>query len=251
VSFENKVILITGGTSGLGEAAAKAFAAHQTKVIFCGLDDKDGRRVLSDLKAIGAQAVYQHADVRVEADMQALVQTAMSRWGQLDIAFNNAGISHSASRFADMDPAQALDVFQTNVMGIWYAMRHQIPAMASGGGGAIVNTASILSKSGAEWMSAYGMSKHGVVGLTRSAALDHAKDGVRINALSPGPMDTPMFERAMLDIGEDTSKFAGGIPKGGPADPQDVAQTVLYLAGDGAKAITGANFVVDGGISQG
>jgi NAD(P)-dependent dehydrogenase (short-subunit alcohol dehydrogenase family) len=249
--FEGKRVLVTGGTSGFGEAIVKAFAAEGALVHFCGLIDAEGTRVAADVKAAGGRAVYRHTDVREEADVRAFVQSATEDGTALDVAVNNAGISHTAARFADQDTRMVEDVMRTNVMGTWYAMRHEIPVLLASGGGAIINTASILSRSGAEWMAAYGTSKHAVVGLTKSAALDYADHGIRINAVSPGPMLTPMFKRALDDIGGDMSKFAGGLPKGGPADPSDVAKTVLYLASDEAGYMNGANVIVDGGTSSG
>lgn len=249
--FADKNIVVTGGTSGFGEAIVKAFVAEGAQVYFCGLLDDEGHRVEAETADLPGRAIYHHSDVRVESSVTAFINHAVETSGTLDIAVNNAGISHVAARFADQDPTMVENVMQTNVMGIWYAMRHEIPHMLKNGGGAIVNTASILSKSGAEWMAAYGTSKHAVVGLTKSAALDYASDNIRINAVSPGPMLTPMFERALADIGGDMSKFAGGFPKSGPADPGEVAKTVLYLASDEAGYTTGANVIVDGGASSG
>ncbi len=249
--FEAKTIIVTGGTSGLGEAIVKAFAAEGGRVFFCGLIDGEGARVEADVHAAGGIAHFAQADVRDDASMQRLVQQATAGGEILYAAVNNAGISHGAARFADHSLEVVGDVFNTNVMGVWHAMRHQIPPMLAAGAGSIVNIASILSRSGAQWMAPYGMSKHAVVGLSKSAALDYSEQGLRINIVSPGPMQTPMFERALEDIGDDTEKFAGGIPKSGPADPADVAKTVLYLASDEAASITGANFIVDGGISTG
>lgn len=248
--FENKTAVVTGGTSGLGECVVKALAAEGATVFFCGLMDDEGARVEADVQAAIGAAHYIHADVRNDQDMLAFVNNAADAAGGLDIAVNNAGISHASARFAEHSLETVQDVLQTNVMGIWHAMRHQIPLMV-GNGGSITNVASILSKSGAGWMAPYGMSKHAVVGLSKSAALDYADRKIRINTVSPGPMNTPMFERALEDIGGDLEKFAGGIPKTGPADPRDVAKTILYLASEEAANVTGANFIVDGGVSTG
>lgn len=249
--FENKVVVVTGGTSGLGEAVVKAFVSEGAKVYFCGLIDSDGKRVTDDANALGGDVFYHHADVRSDDEMKAFVKAAEKHYGTIDIAFNNAGISHKSGKLADLPLDVVEDVFQTNVMGVWHAMRHEIEVMEKNKSGVIVNTASILSRSGAGWIAAYGMSKHAILGLTKSAAMDYAASGLRINAISPGPMKTPMLDRALEDIGGDMDKFAGGFPEGGPADPADVAKTVLYLASDDAAYMNGANIVVDGGTSTG
>ncbi|UTW55376.1 SDR family NAD(P)-dependent oxidoreductase [Kordiimonas sp. SCSIO 12610] len=249
--FKNKSILITGGTSGLGAAAAYAFASEGAHISFCGLDDKAGQDVEANIRQQGGISYYFPCDVRNEDDIALFVAKTIEQTGKIDIAFNNAGISHSAARFADQDTDVVEDVWRTNVMGVWYSMRHQIKHMLENGGGAIINTASILSKSGAEWMAAYGMTKHAIIGLTKSAALDYADKNIRINAVSPGPMLTPMFKRALDDIGGDMDKFAGGFPKNGPADPAEVAKTILYLASEEASYTNGANIIVDGGASTG
>ncbi|MCJ9428213.1 SDR family NAD(P)-dependent oxidoreductase [Kordiimonas marina] len=252
--FEGQTALVTGGTSGFGEAIVKAFASEGATVHFCGLIDEEGARVAHETRHYPGKTHYHHADVRDNSLVADFVAAATAEAGRLDIAVNNAGISHTAARFADQDIAMVEDVFRTNVMGVWHAMHHEIRTMLKNApkpGGTIINIASILSRSGAEWMAAYGTSKHAVIGLTKSAALDYADAGIRINAVSPGPMRTPMFERALADIGGDMSKFAGGLPKGGPADPADVAKTVLYLASQEAAYMNGANVVVDGGTSTG
>ncbi len=249
--FSGKTIMVTGGTSGLGEAIVKAFATEGGSVHFCGLIDNEGHRVESLCNPLEGSVRYHHADVRIESSVVTFVQAILDAEQKIDIAVNNAGISHSAGRFADLEMAMVEDVMQTNVMGVWYAMRHQIPEMLKCGGGSIINIASILSKSGAQWMAAYGSSKHAVIGLTKSAALDYAADPIRINAVSPGPMLTPMFERALEDIDGDMSKFAGGMPEGGPADPAEVAKTILYIASGEAAYMNGANVIVDGGASSG
>jgi len=249
--FTGKNIIVTGGTSGLGEAIVKAFADEGARVFFCGLIDDEGKRVEDEVGRVGGTATYLHADVRDDGAMKQLAGLATAGGNLLHAAVNNAGISHNAARFADHSLDIVSDILNTNVMGVWHAMRHQIPLMVNAGEGSIVNIASILSRSGAAWMAPYGMSKHAVLGLSKSAALDYAAQGVRINVVSPGPMQTPMFERALEDIGDDMEKFAGGIPQSGPADPAEVAKTVLYLASDEAMSVTGANFIVDGGVSTG
>ncbi|GHF12339.1 short chain dehydrogenase [Kordiimonas sediminis] len=250
--FQSSKVIVTGGTSGLGEAIVKSFASEGADVHFCGLLDDEGLRVCASATDLPGSVTYHHADVRSETSITDFIRRAADAMGGLEIAVNNAGISHSAARFADQDISMVEDVIQTNVMGVWYAMRQEIKLMeAIGAGGAIVNIASILSKSGAEWMAAYGTSKHAVLGMTKSAALDYAQKNIRINAVSPGPMQTPMFDRALADIGGDMSKFAGGFPKAGPADPFDVAKTVLYLASQEAGTMNGANVVVDGAASSG
>lgn len=249
--FENKVALVTGGTAGIGAAVVRALAQEGAKVVFCGLLDGLGDALEEDLCAAGADARFVHADVREDGEIERLVAACTERHGRLDLAVNNAGISHPPTRLADLDCAHYADVMRTNADGVFFAMRHEIPAMLAAGGGAIVNIASILSTKGAAWVSAYGASKHAVVGLTKSAALEYAADNLRVNAVSPGPVDTPMLKRALIECAGDTSKFAGGFPPAGPGAPGDVADAVLYLLSENARFITGANMIVDGGTTAG
>lgn len=249
--FANKIVAVTGGTSGLGEAVVKAFASEGAHVFFCGLDTADGERVASAAANLSGSATFMRADVRIIDEMKAFISTITDNHAGLDVAVNSAGISHSAAKFADHPLETVDDVWRTNVMGVWHAMQCELVPMMAVKRGAIVNIASILSKSGAQWMAPYGMSKHAVLGMSKSAALDYADTDIRINCISPGPMRTPMFERALADIDGDLSKYAGGLPPSGPAEPANVAGTVLYLASDEAANITGANFIVDGGTSTG
>lgn len=249
--FDGKHVVITGGTSGLGEATVLAFAAEGAHVWFCGLVDSEGARVESAAASLKGSATYMFADVRDPSSVKAFMHAAHAAMGTIDIAINNAGVSHDSHKMADIPLDDVDNVWRTNVMGVWHAMRSQLPIMVEQQSGVIVNVASILSRSGAGWVAAYGMSKHAVVGMTKSAAMDYAGDGIRINALSPGPIKTPMFARAMEDVGDDMHKFAGGLPKGGPANPEDIAKSILYLASEDANYMNGANLVVDGGTSTG
>lgn len=250
--FENKTIVVTGGTSGLGAVTVRLLAAEGAQVFFCGMDAEEGARVAEDVAAaeLAGSAVFKQADVRIPSDMDAFVKAAAS-CGPLNGAVNNAAISHQAALFADQPLDVVENVWRTNVMGVWHAMHFEIPEMLKHGGGAIVNVASILSKAGAAWMAAYGATKHAVIGMTKSAALDYVDAGIRVNAVSPGPMQTPMFDRAMADIDGDMTKFAGGMPKAGPMKPHDVANSILHLLSDDAKTVSGANVIVDGGASLG
>lgn len=237
--LNNHKILITGGTAGLGASLVRRARSAGAEVVFCGLMDDAGADV-----AAATGATYVNADVRDPADCQRLVRDAVAQMGGLTTAINNAGISHSAARFADLELGVVDDVWRTNVMGVWHMMKAEIPVLLHHGGGTIFNVASVLSEEGAEWMAAYGTSKYAVIGLTKSAALDYKDQGIRINAVSPGPMQTPMFDRAIEDIGGDLSKFAGGLPQGGPASPESVAARILCLAANTDPAFTGENILL-------
>lgn len=232
-------ILITGGTAGLGAALVRRATRAGAQVVFCGLMDTEGHAA-----ANATGATYMKADVR-DAGMSAdFARRAADHMGGLTTAINNAGISHSAARFADIDLHVVRDVLSTNVMGVWNMMKAEIPLMTESGGGHILNVASVLSEEGAEWMAAYGTSKYALIGLTKSAALDYRSQRLQINAVSPGPMQTPMFDRAIEDIGGDLSKFAGGLPETGPSNPDDIAQEILDLAVIQDPNFTGQNILL-------
>lgn len=240
--FQGRAALITGGTSGLGAAVARALVLEGAHVAVCGLHDPT-----EPLSGV----TYSRHDVRQADQMMDWVAQSEQRFGAIQLAVNAAGINHPPAKLADLDPDIMADVMATNALGVYHAMRAQIPAILHTGGGAIVNIASSLSQIGAGWMAAYGASKHGVVGLSLSAALDYADRNIRINVLSPGPMATPMFDKAMAEIAGDPDKYAGGLPHDGPADPDKVAQSVLYLLSDAAASVTGTNMFVDqGGHAQ-
>lgn len=246
--FRDRVCLVTGGSSGIGAACVRMLAACGAKVVFCGLDDAAGDAVAA---ATGGAAVYRHADVRRESDMTALVADCVARFGRLDGAVNAAGVSHHAAKAAAIPASDWDDVMAVNAGGVFRAMQAEIPALLDSGGGAIVNIASILGEGGAPWMAAYGASKHAVIGLTLSAARDYAAAGLRINCVAPGPVATPMLDRALADIGDDVAKYAGGFPPAGPGRPDDVANAVLFLLGESAQYVNGAVLRVDGATAAG
>ncbi|MDP1875259.1 SDR family NAD(P)-dependent oxidoreductase [Phenylobacterium sp.] len=241
--FSGKVVLVTGATSGIGRATAKAFALEGAQVMFCGRREALGREVAAEITAAGGQAVYRRADVRVEADVSGLVAACVEAFGGLDIAFNNAGI---AGRSGDMGPqfdwAVHNDIMATNLEGVVRCINHQAPALKARGGGSIINTASVLGYVGSGPVMSYALSKAGVLSLTRSAALQLASDNIRVNAVSPGPIDTPM-------MGGGAAQASGArTPAGRAGQPEEIAHAVMYLADSAASYVTGEDLRVDGGV---
>ena len=246
--FQDKVVLITGATSGIGEAAARGFAAEGAKVMFCGRREELGNKVADEIKASGGNATYMRADVREEDQVKALVDACMAAHGRIDIAFNNAGIAGPFGRYdkVAMDGLEGYrDVMTTNIDGVFYAMRHEIPVMISQGGGIIINTASMLGSTGSAGSGVYSGTKHAVIGMTRSAAAAHAKDKIRILSVSPGPVDTPLMQRA---TGGNLEGVAAGNPSGRLASSEEIAGVVMNLAAPESAYITGTTMHVNGGM---
>lgn len=246
-SFQNKVVLITGATSGIGKISALAFAKGGAKVVVSGRREAEGQAVVAEIKAAGGEATFVKADVAVEADVVALVTKTVAAYGRIDIAFNNAGVELTGP-VVDAAEADYRRVFDINVWGVLSSMKHEIPVMLKQGGGVIINTSSVAGKVGMAGASVYVASKHAVEGLTKAAALEYAKQGIRVNAVAPGGIKTEMAERFTCGSQEGLNYLASLHPVGRLGTSDEIASAVLFLASDAAGFITGTSLNVDGGF---
>ena len=244
--FTGKVALVTGASGGIGRAAALAFAAAGARVLVSDVQDDKGTETVTLIRDAGGEAAYQRCNVADPDDVRQMVVAALDHFGRLDFAHNNAGLNNPASNQWD-DDVWARDL-AVKLTGVMMCMREEIPAMLRGGGGAIVNTASVNGLVGNPSQPAYVASKHGVVGLTRTAALRYAKEGVRVNAVCPGVVETPMVE-AVTKIPQYREAMEKMTPMGRMAQPEEIASAVLWLCSDGASFVTGHPLVVDGGAT--
>jgi len=249
VSHSGQVALITGGAAGIGRATALAFAAKGITVVVSDVDDGGGEQTIALIRGAGGVGHYMHCNVTRDAEVAALIAAVLERYGRLDYAFNNAGIEIEKGRLAEGDEAEFDAIMGVNVKGVWLCMKHQLPVMLKQGGGAIVNTASVAGLMAAPKMSIYCASKHAVLGLTRSAAVEYAKKNIRINAVCPGVIDTEMFRRAH-EADPKKAEFTAKLhPVGRIGKAEEVAAAVLYLCSDSAAFVTGVALPVDGGIT--
>ncbi|SEC13311.1 NAD(P)-dependent dehydrogenase, short-chain alcohol dehydrogenase family [Amycolatopsis tolypomycina] len=245
--FAGKVVLVTGGGSGIGRATARAFADEGATVVVAGRDEQ---RLASAVKEIGGGASAVTVDVTDSADVARMVETVVARHGGLDVAFNNAGVLGAPAPAADLDEAGFGAVLDTNVTGTWLCLKHEVAHMRAHGGGAIVNMASNIGAHGRlPNMAAYAASKAAVSALTRTAARDHIADGVRINAVSPGATDTDMSRRPGETDADRAERLKDAIPLGRVGATAEVAAAVLWLASDEAAFTVGHDLVVDGGAT--
>lgn len=243
--FSGKTAIVTGGGSGIGLACAMLYAANGAKVVISDVNEAHGNEAVERIKSNGGEAIFIKADVSKAEDCEALVQQTMDAFGRLDIAVNNAGIGGESKPIADMSIEGWNKVIGVNLNSVFYGMKYQIPAMLKNGGGAIVNMASILGQVGFANSAAYVAAKHGVVGLSQNAAIEYSKQGVRVNAVGPGFIDTPLLSGAGMD---DTMKqgLVQLHPIGRLGKPEEVAELVIWLSSDKASFVTGGYYAVDG-----
>ncbi|WP_442113013.1 SDR family oxidoreductase [Pseudomonas sp. NUPR-001] len=249
MTFSGQVALVTGGAAGIGRATALAFAAEGLKVVVADLDAVGGEGTVELIRAAGGEALFVACDVTREADVQRLLASTVEAYGRLDYAFNNAGIEIEQGRLAEGSEAEFDAIMGVNVKGVWLCMKHQLPLLVAQGGGAIVNTASVAGLGAAPKMSIYSASKHAVIGLTKSAAIEYAKKKIRVNAVCPAVIDTDMFRRA-YETDPRKAEFAAVMhPVGRIGKVEEIASAVLYLCSDGAAFTTGQALAVDGGAT--
>jgi NAD(P)-dependent dehydrogenase (short-subunit alcohol dehydrogenase family) len=246
--FAGRGILVTGAGSGIGRAAAQLFAQEGGRVVVVDQDENEAQATVTSIREAGGEALAVGADVSREADCRGMVERALAAYGRLHVAFNNAGIGASGFAVADEEEVTWSRLIDVNLKGIFLAMKYEIPAMVGAGGGAIVNTASVAGLVGERGIGAYSASKHGVVGLTRTAALDYIGQGVRINAVCPGATRTRLLANWFQDPKVE-SFILSRHPIGRIAEPEEIARAVLFLASDDASFIVGQALAVDGGLT--
>lgn len=245
--LNGKVALVTGGSSGIGRATALAFAREGAKVVVADVMVEGGQETVRLLTATGGQGLFVKTDVSRAAEVEALIGRAVATYGRLDCAFNNAGVEGAFVTTSEYSEADWDRVVAINLKGVWLCMKYEIAHMLRQGGGAIVNTASGAGLVGVPNLSAYVASKHGVVGLTKTAALEYAKAGIRVNAVCPGVIQTPMVARLTSNRPDLSEALVAAEPMGRTGRPEEVAAAVVWLCSDAASFVTGHALSVDGG----
>ena len=247
--LKNRVAVVTGGSSGIGRASALAFNERGARVVVADVDVKGGEETIRMIKETGGEGLFVGTDVSKWAEVEAMVHKTVQAYGRLDYAFNNAGVTQNIyAPTAECTEEDWDRIMNTNLKGVWLCMKYEIPQMLKQGGGAIVNNSSFTGLVGYQRRPAYSVSKHGVIGLTRTAALEYAEAGIRINAVCPGYIRTPMVESAIkkdLGVEERATKMT---PLGRMGRAEEIAEAVVWLCSDSASFVIGHPLVVDGGV---
>ena len=245
--LDGKVALVTGGSSGIGHVTALTFAREGAKVVVADMQQDGGHQTVYMIQESGGEATFVPVDVTKATDVEAMIAKAVQTYGRLDCAYNNAGVgSRARAPLADYPEEDWHRIIAINLTGVWLCMKYEIPQMLQQGGGAIVNTASIAGLAGLSETSAYVASKHGVVGITRTAALEYARQGIRVNCVCPGYIRTPMTAQSMSDP-DRLAQMIAREPIGRVGNPEEVAAAVMWLCSDAASFVTGHTMTVDGG----
>ena len=246
--LEGKVALVTGASAGIGRESALAFAAAGARVVVSDVVVDGGEETVSQIQSGGGEATFVHADVSQTEEVEALVHQTVETYGRLDCAHNNAGIEGDMAPTAECAEANWDRTIAINLKGVWLCMKSEIRQMLRQGGGAIVNTSSAAGLVGFANLPAYVASKHGIAGLTKTAALEYAEQGIRVNAVCPGVIHTPMIDRIVNGDAETEAQFTALEPVGRMGSPAEVAQAVVWLCSDAASFVTGLAMPVDGGL---
>jgi len=249
--MSSPVVLITGALTGIGRATALAFAHEGARVVVSGRHDDEGKKLATELRNLGTEAEFVRTDVRHEEEVKDLVDKTVARFGRLDIAVNNAGTVGTPGSAADVTPESYQAIFDTNVLGVLLCMKYEIRAMLGQGKGSIVNISSSYGKVGGPTAAVYVGSKHAVEGITKSAAIELAGTGVRINIVGPGPTETGMFNRFAQTQENKASFLEAHIPTKRMGTPEEIANAIVFIGSDKASYIIGASLAVDGGMLAG
>jgi NAD(P)-dependent dehydrogenase (short-subunit alcohol dehydrogenase family) len=246
---EQPVVLITGALTGIGLATSRLFAAAGARVVISGRHDDAGKALAAELQSGGAEAEFIRADVRYDYDLAALIDGTVERFGRLDIAVNNAGTDGQLEPVTALTPEIYAQSFDTNVLGTLLSLKHELRVMQQQRSGSIVNVSSIYGQKGFANASLYVGSKHAIIGITKSAALEAAAYGVRVNAVGPGPIETAMLNRVTGGDAEAKAAFLATVPQGRAGEPLEVAQAIRYITSPQAAYLTGQAIFLDGGMT--